>query len=371
MATIHSLPPETILRILQLIHAPTEHHLHDIRSFTEALSPLHRACLVCREWARFGQPLLWKVLSIVSDGCVRRVLDSPALGRFRTQRLNVVLYQSQQWGTGCWSKDISRVLEGLRGVQTMVLDGARWAVDGTGEWIASANLKGAELKSLSLNTAFERFDFLTTPSVTPSVSFQLSSLSLGPFFNFPLFTRSIIASSSHTLTSLSLNVHHTCTSLPVLLSAFKLLKHTLQSLEITGEILGLQVYLPSFTALKSLKIINEKLRDFSYPFIDSLLRALPASVTSTKIYCQLQPGTKDVHLSNLAERIVAGEFGWERLTELELEDYFEESLGKEYFVRWRALAEICRRLGVQHSGELEILDFGEDSGDEWISAVVE
>lgn len=74
MTTIDSLPPEALIRILELADEPG------------GLGTLCAASLVSLRWRDPAQSQLWRHLYIGSGKTAQRIVASPACGSFRTAR---------------------------------------------------------------------------------------------------------------------------------------------------------------------------------------------------------------------------------------------------------------------------------------------
>lgn len=107
-----TLPPEIVGRILDIavdsdwLEAPFK-----------SRKLCRRAGLVCRSWRFEAQAVLWKRIKICAEATARRLLSSPALGKFRTRQLVL-------WGRGhgdLTADSASVVMALLMGIETLSL----------------------------------------------------------------------------------------------------------------------------------------------------------------------------------------------------------------------------------------------------------
>lgn len=123
MATADSLPPETIILILELA---AQHNLSKPAERKVALRTLAAAAVVAQSWREPAQALMWLQLDI-RDGDVTRLLASLVCGKYRPAE--VVLPPPSV------EKDdrVEEVLGKLRGIRSLEISGIIWgAVGGDG-----------------------------------------------------------------------------------------------------------------------------------------------------------------------------------------------------------------------------------------------
>lgn len=113
---IQSLPPELLIRILQLGDDSYYSSIHSSNYPTFLLS----SALVCSTWTKVALTLLWNQLGICTETKAKKLLSSPAWGRYRTQKLKIE-------NRFFWSQDfvdpviVADVDEGVKGVEDLVL----------------------------------------------------------------------------------------------------------------------------------------------------------------------------------------------------------------------------------------------------------
>lgn len=105
--TIHSLAPEIIGRILELAAE---------REIFCGAAMLHSASLVCRKWSEEARILLWTCVYIWRADQIRTLLDSPALGRYRTMTLVLAGDEDEKVDSSA-----KIIVSKLRGIQRLEL----------------------------------------------------------------------------------------------------------------------------------------------------------------------------------------------------------------------------------------------------------
>ncbi|KAK4698920.1 hypothetical protein P7C70_g7348, partial [Phenoliferia sp. Uapishka_3] len=141
MATIHSLPLECLFLILELAHPPLPIDPPDDAEYATILSDLHSASLVCQSWRTAAQSAMWLRLHISSEKHMSLILESPCLGRFRTEEVRIWTGRGTLWMD--WNKVFGRLVESLKGLKAMEVE--RFMLKGDTDegcgWIGSDNLK--------------------------------------------------------------------------------------------------------------------------------------------------------------------------------------------------------------------------------------
>lgn len=109
-ATIHSLAPEIMARVLELVEPADDWQTVPARHLA-----MCRTSLVCRSWTLEARIILWRKLAIGREGQAERILASPALGSFRTQEVAF-------WGSvNLTASSTAEVLARLHGVKHLEL----------------------------------------------------------------------------------------------------------------------------------------------------------------------------------------------------------------------------------------------------------
>lgn len=94
MATMDSLPPESLIRILELASEHDERYAHSDLHWTLAASSL-----VAGSWREPAQALMWLNLEIRRSGAWQRVLASLVCGKYRSEKVYLSAYALGQEGT--------------------------------------------------------------------------------------------------------------------------------------------------------------------------------------------------------------------------------------------------------------------------------
>ncbi|KAK4698226.1 hypothetical protein P7C70_g8057, partial [Phenoliferia sp. Uapishka_3] len=347
MTSIHDLPTETIAQILSLIHTPSsfeQPHLPRCKGddtphikFNESLRDLQHATRVSKLWLDLGQPMLWRHLNIWSYNGARLVNNCPALGRFRTEELNILIGEDAEWDQRDWRKDFPPLIKGVKGLKKLVMVGNRSI---NGDWVTEESLK--DLKTLNLNVIIHPLHS------TPPANFQLSTLEIGGYVSDPSFITSVFTSSSHTLTSLKIDpirIHH-----PTLLKAFPLIQNSLQHLDIVGELKGIDKVLPNLKVLASARFSFSIDSDNFFHFLTTALGALPDCTKTVALSLQDPLPEMMTDILCVVRYSLRAVKDWERLTVVECGCCGDDGRRGQKSVSdlegWGDLLVVCEEKGV-------------------------
>lgn len=102
MATIDSLPLETLTLVLEL--AGEHEWWQDPNDRKAGRRALAAACLVARRWREPAQALIWRDVHVVQEEDAKRLVASPAYGRYRTMRavLSPLRGRGMKRSVGSW-----------------------------------------------------------------------------------------------------------------------------------------------------------------------------------------------------------------------------------------------------------------------------
>ncbi|KAK4701135.1 hypothetical protein P7C70_g5103, partial [Phenoliferia sp. Uapishka_3] len=278
MASINTLPPETITRILEcsLVRSSRTPMPSTQAEDREALGDLERACRVSKLFAECGQPILWRNLTITTGEVADAVLKSPAFGRYRTDEVDIQI-DSEEWEE-MRIIVLSDFVKALKGLRKFGMRGKRLAVVDF-DWVGDEALR--ELDSLSINLELHAL----VDCDTPPANFSLTFLDLGPLVNSNSFINSIFTSSAHSLISLKLGP--TAENSSALISALPLVSQSLQSLHLTRELSGIEPLIPRFKSLKNLTITFQHGASSTINHFENFFATLPPSTTFVKFSLEL------------------------------------------------------------------------------------
>ncbi|KAK4696714.1 hypothetical protein P7C70_g8325, partial [Phenoliferia sp. Uapishka_3] len=335
MATIHDLPAEIITHILGFVHTRFAFNSY---ADAEPVRDLGRATRVSKRFRACGQPLLWWSIRLRTYKAAKKLLASPDLGRYHTDELEIYVCYPDHTERESEQRfsSYSAILYGLKGVKNLCMSGTYKSVDTA--WIGAPNLRGLEY--LNINIEIE-------DSPIPTPHFALSSLALGPSTVSPSFIHSIFTSSSHSLTYLKIDPYFEGN--PVL-NSLPLLYNTLEFLKITDNLPGLEVLLPSFTALTefSIDMVHYGNEDVFEEFIDNIFIALPSSVTWLELSLHQPEEVMMSSMEHIVECLNGGKVGWEKLTELDCGLWVGGAVkeGVQELEGWEELVEVCEEREV-------------------------
>ncbi|KAK4698706.1 hypothetical protein P7C70_g7566, partial [Phenoliferia sp. Uapishka_3] len=341
MASIKSLPTETITHIFSFVHTPfslepvsnTRCSSDVRRDFDASLHDLQRAARVCRHWLDLAQPMLWRYLHVRDSTDAFFLNNSPALGRFHTDQLDLSIW-SDEWDRNTFQEDFERLLKGMKGLKKLVISGEKWTRT---EWLGMESLK--DLKVLNI-------DVVISGRLHSTPKFQLTALEVGCRWTHPGFYPLIFESSSHTLTSLKVDASRGSRNHATLRAALPLVPNTLRSLEIVGELQGLGAILPILNTLTHVRFTPSSYGDQLISFLSAAFQSLPSCTTVVTVRLPLE----SFDFRRVVESLIRSEDGWERLTNLEVEHRrIDDHLASEsyrLFARWAELEEICAEKGV-------------------------
>lgn len=132
MATIDSLAPETLIRILELVG---QQDLPDHRALLATRKTLAAASLVARRWRQPAQAQIWRRLFLRNWGEAKRVFASPLWGEFRTTAVHFrALGNPDGWA-------VEQLLGEFRGLESLELAGSYERAVDSG-WLNLASLSG-------------------------------------------------------------------------------------------------------------------------------------------------------------------------------------------------------------------------------------
>lgn len=143
-ATRHASPPNQCSIVTprfppELISQFLEEAIHK-ESYRTRKSILCSASLVCRSWGQLAKVLLWRKVVFGEDGAGElrsSILDSPALGRYRTRQVSV-----QGWWENSFSAEVIANLVGIEDLR-LAYFGATSGQKLDLSILSSPNLKGA------------------------------------------------------------------------------------------------------------------------------------------------------------------------------------------------------------------------------------
>ncbi|KAK4700153.1 hypothetical protein P7C70_g6098, partial [Phenoliferia sp. Uapishka_3] len=320
MASIHDLPVECLIKILSLIHRPSSIEYSVVPRYQDeahywyhykSLGHLERASRVSNLWLTIAQPMLWRHINIWGEDCLgskfkdrlELLICSSALGRFRTEELDVFVVEDRAWDES-WPNEYRCLLKGLQGLSKLVMIGNQSM---NAEWVELESLKDLKILHAHNIVYYE----------TPPANFQLSTLEIearegddGSFIN------SIFTSSSHTLTSLKLTPETSDDQ--SLLEALQLVQRSLQTLEIVGELWGLDEVLPNFESLINVRFTfgyYDEVPCFDY--LSAALGVLPSRATSVTLSLRSQRCDMETIVEYVIDYLKSAEKGWDRLSAVE------------------------------------------------------
>ncbi|KAK4700140.1 hypothetical protein P7C70_g6111, partial [Phenoliferia sp. Uapishka_3] len=211
MPTIYDLPPETILRILEIAaEDPYAVQVGDALTYL-SIATLRSACLVSKAWLSVAQPILWHDICIIDELGLELMLASPCLGRFRMEEL-YISYERFDIPASPYNDDLPE--EDYR-------------------WLTCESLQG--LKNLRLHMPIER-----PVPILPPTKFKLTSLELGDSIYSPSLVTFLFTSSSTSLTTLSPCIFPPNVASAVL-DALPLVTNNLERLALMSEIPGFEL----------------------------------------------------------------------------------------------------------------------------------
>ncbi|KAK4698707.1 hypothetical protein P7C70_g7567, partial [Phenoliferia sp. Uapishka_3] len=305
MASIHDLPSETILRILSFIHTPSslktptdlarfkkDETLFD--NYNESVRSLQRASCVSKLWLTLAQPMLWCHLNVWTYIGARLINECPALGRFTTDELNVLVGEDDEWTVKGWRNNFLSLVTRLKGLKKLGLAGIRPI---NAEWVQEENLK--DLTHLNVNV------FMFQITLAPPAIFQLSSLEIGSYVHDASFIESIFKSSSKTLTSLKFKPAYPKTP-TTLLNAFSLIQNSLQHFELVGKLQDVEAVLPNLKSLTSVRFTFRMYQEDFFGFLSTALGALPACTTSVTLSLRQPFEHLGINIKGVVERLRDG-----------------------------------------------------------------
>ncbi|KAK4699186.1 hypothetical protein P7C70_g7078, partial [Phenoliferia sp. Uapishka_3] len=366
MVSVNHLPTECLVLILSFVHSPISFEPSNLSEddededdamvcdYSKSLRNLQRASRVSKLWLSIAHPILWRHLNIWSYTGAKLVMESAGFGRFRTDELDLTAHcaeesepesepESGRWRG--WRNDFLDLVKGLKGLRKIVLVSVIELADD--RWVAEGSLK--DLEDLSINTAFVR---LRTPLNTPPTTFQLSTLNIGHLVDSPFFIKSLLSSSSNSLTSLKL--HPSPSIFSALLATLPLLANSLKSFHLAGKLPGLDTLLPQFKLLHTfhLELLHED--ESTIDSINFTLLALPSPVVNVKILFRNREEEMVDVVRHFNKILRDGSEGWKRLNVLhcqvctlfkgvELEEDIQSGDG------WAELAQLCEDRGVMLS----------------------
>ncbi|KAJ7612522.1 hypothetical protein DFH06DRAFT_1243545 [Mycena polygramma] len=221
-----SIPPELILRILELSLSSES---YDIRRYCKPereYEHLRSTALVCKRWTAPSEMLLWRYVSLTSPLHVERWLNSTAAGRYTTLGLRIN-------GRGLWEARLRLVLGRTVGLETLDL--------------APSPL---HLNALVLSNSS------VSPDSESDFPFRLRFFQTMHTYIHPEVMEQLFRKSANTLECLELEQQHAIDS-PTLIGLygyFPLVAANIQILRITN---AYSCLVPSCTALRRLELTFE------------------------------------------------------------------------------------------------------------------
>ncbi|KAI5478857.1 hypothetical protein MNV49_004491 [Pseudohyphozyma bogoriensis] len=232
MRSLEGLPQELIDKILE--HTVEEHQdPRNLEGGASRRATLRSTALVAPRWTQPSQRLLWEILLVSSQDKVDSLLDSPVLGVYRTTTLCLSRYRPAPQDIGRQDR-CPELFSHLRGIQYLIIK--KCEVDPT-------LFQSQALSSLT-RLDLSKVDDLSSAHPCPQLPLRTLTIHSGVFRTDALV--SSLASSCHSLTSLTLHLTTINSNLPSILSPTA--TSTLTSLTLTGRFTGPPATLTRFYA---------------------------------------------------------------------------------------------------------------------------
>ncbi|KAK4047485.1 hypothetical protein OIV83_005397 [Microbotryomycetes sp. JL201] len=216
--TIKSLPSELLLVILDFASPPG---CQSVQSTRSRYSWLRSTSIVCKQFTRPSQALLYSSITISNSVTATKWLASPLLGMYATRELDLVGVHA---GPGLSGTTATRIISKAVGVR----------------WLRLSDFKRLSCKLLAsdslryLDTLVLQTPFPDKAAVVELINlpFRLRTLHVYNRAYEPRLLEKILETSRGSLTSLQLSITHSAAAYPGLLAGFPAVAPTLKRLEL-------------------------------------------------------------------------------------------------------------------------------------------